>query len=507
VLFGLCQIPLGGRSVALAQGTPYTSSSPLRACCLGAASEQEIAIRDTLPSLLSVSRNAASIPRSLSQSWRRVLGQARATEGGWRRPQDAARINALALTAEGEQRAGAWFVSGGVTYGRASDVGVSWRNTSDAYLGNSFIWADSVGGTFQRDELALAGALVTPSWRGVNAGVQIDYGLGQGARQNDPKPLFRRRVAELSPAVAYTFGRQQIGAGVMLGWQGEDLEIGGGLSAEFPLVYRLRGLGTFDRTQLISAERAMIGGVSGAHAGWSRTGDRWVTAIGTTLRVERDSVRDGIATPVSGGATRRTRRDGEAALRRRSARGGLEVAAALRMEEARGVDPIFRAVNVIDEGTAMEARLRWWRGVDPVAARWGAGLVVSQSRLSRRDIAAETSWEAVMPSLAATATRRVPAPGGDLLLGVGGGLGWRGSTAYSAQRPTQLTPILALADFGVVSAPTRRALLSLAWERIVAGRVSSRVRVDGSLARTSGRLADDRESLARSMWSLSLELF
>ena len=63
---------------------------------------------------------------------------------------------------------------------------------------------------------------------------------------------------------------------------------------------------------------------------------------------------------------------------------GLEVAAALRMEEARGVDPIFRAVNGIDEGTAMEARLRWWRGVDPVAARWGAGLVVAVPALAPR---------------------------------------------------------------------------------------------------------------------------
>ncbi len=47
--------------------------------------------------------------------------------------------------------------------------------------------------------------------------------------------------------------RQQFGAGVMRCWQRQHFEMDGGLSDESPLVHRLRGLGTLDRTQLIFA--------------------------------------------------------------------------------------------------------------------------------------------------------------------------------------------------------------------------------------------------------------
>lgn len=396
---------------------------------------------------------------------------------------------------------------GGAGYRRASDADVAWRNTSDAYLGNSFIWADSVGGTFRRDELGLAGAIVSPAWHGLTAAVQLDYGIGQGARRNDPKPLFRRRVAELAPALSYAIGRHQVGVGAIIGWQREDLEIGGGASAEFPVLFRLRGLGTFDRTQLISAERAMIGGVAGAHAGWSHHGDRWLLAVGGTVRVERDSMRDGIATPVSGGSTRRVRGDGEAALRYRVDRGGFDVTAALRNEEARGVDPVFRAVNVIDDGTTAVTQVRWWRGRDPVDARWLATLVGQRTQLLRRDLAAETTWNVAMPSLTAALARRVPVTGGAVLLGLGGGAGWRERATYAALRPSRLTPILALADYAVVSAPHRHALATVAWERRSGGGASSRIRLDAVVARTHSALADARSALTRTNLSLTMELY
>lgn len=503
----LVLVVVSGSETARAQGTPYTRSSPLRPCCGVAGTESAPPLRDTVPSLLSVSRNAAAIPQVLGTAWHRLSAQARSTRGDWRRPQEAAQSEQIALVAEGLQRAGQWTVAGGAEYLRATDAGVAWRKTSDAYLGNTYIWADSVGGTFRRDELGLAGAIASPIWHGITAAVQLDYGIGQGARRNDPKPLFRRRVAELAPAVTYAIGRHVVGAGVMIGWQREDLEIGGGASAEFPVVFRLRGLGTFDRTQLISAERAMIGGVTGGHAGWSRTGDRWQMAVGGTVRIERDSVRDGIATPVSGGAMRRVRSDGQAALRYRTDRGGAEVSAALRTEEARGFDPVFRAVNVIEDGTTLQTRLRWWRGPDPVAARWAVTINHSRAQLLRRDLAAETEWNATTPSISGVVARRLPAPAGNMVIGLGAGAGWRAHAEYAVGRPTRLTSILAMGDFAVVAAPQRQALATIAWERRWVGGTSSRLRLDGVVARTVGVLADSRESLTRTHLSLSLELY
>lgn len=498
---------LWGSSAVSAQHTPATGTSPLRPCCSHDWSDVVQPVRDTVPSLLSASRNAAVLPQVFGTSWRRFALQAKSTGGGLRRPQEAGRSDQVSLSAEGSQRAGRWTVIGNAAYRRATDSDVAWRNTSDAYLGNVYIWADSVGGTFRRDELALSGAIASPSWHGLTAALHLDYGIGQGARRNDPKPLFRRRVAEVSPALAYTVGRHTIGIGVLVGWQREDLEIGGGASAEFPVVFRLRGMGTFDRTQLISAERAMIGGGTGAQIGWSRNGDRWTLALGGTVRVERDSVRDGIATPVSGGASRRVRGDGQVALRYRAADGGVDLSAALRNEEARGVDPVFRAVNVIDDGTTATTRVRWWRGRDPVAARWLATIVGHRAQTLRRDLAAETTWNAAMPSLTAALAHRVPVGSGAVLLGMGGGAGWRERAAYAALRPSRLTPILALADYAVVSAPQRHGLATVAWERWGRGGVASRIRLDGVVVRTAAALADARQSLTRTHLSLTMELY
>jgi hypothetical protein len=502
VLAAVCQ-----PSAVVAQHMPATATSPLRPCCSHDWAGTVQPLRDTAPSLLTVSRNAAVLAQRFGASWRRFAVQGATAGGEFRRPQEAARSDQITVTAEGVQRAVGWTMVGSASYRRASDEGVAWRNTSDAYLGNVFIWADSVGGTLRRDELGLSGAIVSPAWHGVTAALHLDYGIGQGARRNDPKPLFRRRIAEVSPALAYTVGRHTIGVGAVVGWQREDLEIGGGASAEFPVVFRLRGMGTFDRTQLISAERAMLGGVTGAQLGWSRTGDRWVIAIGGTVRVERDSIRDGIATPVSGGATRRVRGDGQVALRHRSDDGGTDVSAALRNEEARGVDPVFRAVNVIDDGTAAATRVRWWRGRDPAEARWLATIVGQRVQLLRRDLAAETTWNATMPIVTAALAHRVPMTGGAVLLGLGGGAGWRERADYAALRPSRLTPILALADYAVVSAPQRHGLATVAWERWAAGAVVSRIRLDGLLVRTAAALADARPALTRTNLSLTMELY
>ncbi len=427
--------------------------------------------------------------------------------GAWRRPQDAAHREAVSLVAEGAQAAGGWLTTGAAQYQRATDADVPWNNSSDAYLGSSYVWADSVGGTFRRDALALSGALVAPAWRRLTAAVQLDYGLGQGARRNDPRPLFRRRVAEVAPALAVVMGQQTFGLGAIVGWHREDQEIGGGTSTEFPVVFRLRGIGTFDRTQLISAERAVLGGVVGAHAAWARTGDRWQWSVGSTVRLERDSVRDGISAPVTNGATRRVRADGTTAVRRRSDRGGVEWRASVRTEDARGRDPVFGATNAIDEATRGESEVRWWRGGSPTDAGWSAKLGAERAVLSRRDVATETEWRATVSEIGASVGHRFGGQTRTILVAGGGAIGRPSATSYVARRPSRMSPVLALADYAVITANRAHAAMSLAWETRNAGAVVRRLRLEGTLNRTHGVLADGRRSLARAQWTLAYELF
>jgi hypothetical protein len=489
-----------------AQGTPYTATSPLRPCCASSNATMQ-AVRDTAPSILRASRNAAGVRTALGEQWRRVVVMADGTRGEWRRPQEAAAHEALSLVAEGAQRAGSWLTTGVAQYHRAVQSGVSWNNSSDAYLGSSYVWADSVGGTVRRDALALSGAVITPVWRHLTAALQVDYALGQGARRNDPRPLFRRRVAELSPALSLTMGRQTIGLGAMVGWHREDQEIGGGTSTEFPVVFRLRGIGTFDRTQLISAERAVLGGVVGAHAAWARAGERWQWSLGSTLRVERDSVRDGISTPVTNGATRRVRLEGTTAVRRRSDRGGIDWRTSLRSEDAQGRDPVFSAINAIDDATTLHSDVQWWRGDSPQDARWSVALTVEQATLSRRDVATETEWRATVPGISALAGHRFAGGARALAIAVGGGVQRPTTTSYEALRPSRMTPVLALADYAVVSAPRAHGSLALAWETRADGMVTRRLRLETTVHQTTGTLADARRSLGRTQWMVGYEVY
>ena len=489
-----------------AQGTPYTATSPLRICCTSPLARWG-AVRDTAPSILGATRNVAGLRTALGDEWRRVRVAAEGARGEWRRPQEAAQREALSLSAEGSQSAGKWLTTGSAQYQRATDANVAWNNSSDAYLGSSYVWADSVGGTFRRDALSLGGALVTPTWRRVTAGVQLDYALGQGARRNDPRPLFRRRVAELAPAIAIAIGKHTLGFGALVGWHREDQEIGGGTSTDFPVVFRLRGIGTFDRTQLISAERAVLGGVMGAHAGWARTGNRWQASLGSTIRIERDSVRDGISTPVTNGATRRVRVDGTAALRRRLDRGGMEWRAGLRTEAARGRDPVFLATNAIDEATTFATQLQWWRGDSPIDARWSAELGAEQAVLSRRDVAAETEWRATVPGIRASGGHRFGGREHTVLIAVAAGSDRASDASYASLRPTRMTPVLALADYAVVGAARTHGGLIVAWETRTDGTVVRRLRLEALASRTNGRLADERQALGRTRWTLAYELY
>lgn len=498
VTVALGSTPLGAQTTAGAQRTP------LRPCCgFDAGSSPS---RDTLARVARVVRNGAAMAAALPDDWSRVQVEIQHVAGALHRPQEAGALSTVALRAEGQRTARGWWSSGAAGYRRGRDHDVRWRNHAEPYTGMPYEWADSVGGTMRHDQLGLEGALATPRWRGWRAGLQLDYGIGQGARRNDPRPLFRRRVADLSPGLVYTRGGHELAAGALLGWHREDLEIGGGNSTEFPVLFRLRGIGTFDRTQLISGERAIIGQVRGGHAGYALHTVRWQAALGATLRIATDSVRDGIATPTNGGSARRVRQELAGQLRRHGAH-PLELTLSNASETARGRDAIFAAVNAIDEARQTRVELRWWAGVSPVIAPWLLTASVIDGVLSRADRATETAWRVPRQRFAVHATYRGSRPTGGVMIESGIAAQTIGAASYSALRPTRLTPILAAADYAVVAAARTEWTAALGWEQRTASALLWRIRAEVHAAGAAAGNVAGRPALGRESVRVILEYF
>lgn len=487
-----------------AQATPYAASSPLGICC-HSGSAVRVSL-DTAPGLLRTARLMAAHD-DMPAVWRRFVVRTHSVAGDWRRPQAAATNREGLVLAEGGQTAGKWRLWGQAAFAKQHESDVQWRNQSIASLTSAYVWADSVGGTFRSDRLVLAAAIISPSWRGFTVALPVDYGLGQGARRNDPRPLFRRRVAELSPSIRWQRGAHQLGLGAMIGWHREDLEIGGGTTTEVPVVFRLRGISTFDRTQLISAERALLGGVMGGHGGYAWRSARWQIATGATIRVEQDSVRDGIASPVSGGHSRRVRGDLRAAIRRQGGASGGELDLLAKQETLRGRDPVFIAVNATAEGRQLHASASWWRGTERVRAPWSASMDVALHTFVARDVAAETRWQATRIPLTLRGGRRWQRTDHGWVAELGVTHHAVTNTARVAARPTRLTPVLVDADYAVAAIPATGGQFMLAWDRLHGGQLASRLSLVGASQQSRGVLFDGRRGLAAHTFTLALEVF
>ena len=493
-----------GSTPTLAQETPYGATSPLDICCRPGSSL--LVAQDTTPGLMRVARLFAAHD-DLPSSWRRYGLRARSITGALRRPQDAATDQDVMLVADGAQSVGRWRLWGQATFGRQREDDVQWRNQSAPSLRSAYVWADSVGGTFRSDRLGLAAALVSPSWRGITVALPVDYGLGQGARREGPRPLYRRRVAELSPSLRWQSGAHQLGAGAIVGWHREDLEIGGGTTTEVPVVFRLRGIATFDRTQLISAERALLGGVVGVQGGYAWRSLKWFVATGSTLRLEQDSVRDGIAAPVNGGQTRRVRGDWRLAVRRQSAERGVELDVLAQQETSRGRDPVFAAVNATAQGQRVQVTTQWWQGGVRPLASWMLSVHGAWHTLERRDVAAETRWRVTRFPITMSGGHRWRQADQAWLLEVGVSNDAVSGVDREALRGTRLTPILTDADYAVAAAPALGGHLMLAWDRVRNGALTSRLSLSGAARRTRGMLFDGRRALAAQALTLMVEFY
>jgi hypothetical protein len=486
--------------------------SPARGCgrCPDAAGTLVLRT-DTAPGLLREGANAASYPLDAPVSARRTALTVAIVGGDFRRPQHPARSRLARLDTEGVARLGSWIAAGRFRYARVADDGVHWTNAADPYGATPYVWADSIGGDWRRDDAGLGLALASPAWRShIRAGMSVEYDIGLGARRNEPRPLYRSRAITLAPALAWHVGAShRIGLTARFGWRREDDEVGGqygnvSASNGYPVVFHLRGLGTFDRTQLIEAARTTTGYATDAGAHYAGDLGAWRMAVAGDVGHSRDGVRDGVAVPVFGGRSDATAYTTRFGARRPGARRSIDFRLEAGFERSRGTDPTFRAVNVVDENSHASLAASAWRGADRLETPLVAGGELSLVRLARRDVVTETRWSATLPELAAGVEGRRAVGGFRVITAMRVRYVAATERQYEALRASVLTDALVRRDFLAYAAPRRGLDLGLGLEWGRGGR--SRVLVEGASTRAAGSFDDGRSLGGRSTFRLTYEI-
>ncbi len=402
--------------------------------------------------------------------------------GDLRRVRDPRSSQALALAMGGSRVAGEgaggsdsagrpWVSMGSFRYTRSARRAVRWAAVADPYGGTPFVWSDSTGGDWSRDDVVLGGRVGTRHST-FSAGVGLDATYAQGARRNDPRPLFRLRDLRLTPGLAWTSGGPDrvgeawtLGVHLEAGSVREEGEIGY-FAGDDPFVHRFRGHGTFDRTQLVRAVRTREGRTLGLGLQGVRVREEMDLVLAATLRLHADSIRQGIARPEDGGHLRAL----EGTLR-----GVLEGdvrtlgwAAGIRRGE--GTDPVFRQVNVLDTDARLQLRFTSARPRSTEGHARGTArrhrLEAEVFHLHREDLAAETRWTVQGFEVSGGwEVLQVPSRTERLIprgIGVEVGASLPLSSTWRSDRPTAVTPLVVRPEYLLARLPRGRVGFSLA---------------------------------------------
>jgi hypothetical protein len=141
----------------------------------------------------------------------------------------------------------------------------------------------------------------------------------------------------------------------------------------------------------------------------------------------------------------------------------------------RGRDPIFAAVNATETGSVARAVVRGWSAPMLERARWHWAVQLLPRSLAREDAAAQTRWSVQALGVGGALVHRRPVAGGALLLLAHGTRHHRIDAQLEAGRPTRLTPLLATAEWAVVSAPLVELGGGVGWEGGSVGAPRTRV--------------------------------
>lgn len=417
--------------------------------------------------------NAATLIHWRTSGYGITQATATLTDGTFRRPQEPARQMRYGLSSEGLRLVNKWAFYGDFSYQKTVDKGIGFSHGYDPFNGNPYLWADTLAGNpdagrWLRDHIratvAVASPLLGGRWR---LGLTLPYHVGQGARLLEPKPFYRFREIGALPSVWYTvsarWGLGFVGGGRFVQ---EENEVGR-FSIDFPLLYSFRGYGSFSRTPVSSAERQLNGTT------WQGTlqtrfqrnpgplGASWFAQAGGARRQE--TIREGIATPVFGGAFAETQLHGLLAYTHLKTGGGSRVMAEGDYRQGVGTDPILRSVGA--SYTQLTARIqagRWKQKADRFSHDF---LSLTLHSFANNDQLTRTDFSGLSLTPAYDGLRRwAYSDKRAMWLGLRAGYSWFPSATFQSARPTFLTTSLTRPDFTVQTTSHARVGFTMGYE-------------------------------------------
>lgn len=217
--------------------------------------------------------------------------------GGLKRPQEPIEQGIYKFDTEGASRVGDWMMAGSFRYQRFNDKAIEWLAAENAYSGNPFLYADSVGGDWFRDQFLLSAALGSPEWlERLSLGASLDYGVGQGARRNGARPLYRTRRITFKTAFALRlFGAERFSLAPVWNWRKEENEFAFFTTQSDWRLYFLQGFGTFNQTTVSSAERNATGEFKGIEVGYQGGIGNWTWSASANWLTGTTTVIDGVS--------------------------------------------------------------------------------------------------------------------------------------------------------------------------------------------------------------------
>jgi hypothetical protein len=393
--------------------------------------------------------------------------------GALRRPQEPIEQGVYRFSAEGASRVGAWLAAGSFTYRRLNDKEIAWLAAESAYNGNRFLFADSVGGDWFRDEFLLSAALGSPEWfERLSLGAKLDYDVGQGTRRNGARPLYRARRIILKTAVALRFfGKERVSLSPVWNWRKEENEFAFFTTQSDWRLYFLQGFGTFNQTTVSSAERNATSDLNGLDVGYEGGIGDWTWSASANWLTGRTTVIDGVTVASFSGRVIHNFETYGIAVQRSSKQVSVEVRGAYSKRDERGADdfdasitssqtePDFLAVNTIDQEETATLNAEVWLGDLRASSPLRVFAKLQSRKCFRRDIMAETNWQTRLRTVQLGALSALSFMNATIFSGASLAYTSASDASYRADRPTALTPIIVRPDFLVMS--TERRFISL----------------------------------------------
>jgi hypothetical protein len=181
--------------------------------------------------------------------------------------------------------------------------------------------------------------------RALQAGITLQYEGGIGDRRNTPKPLYRFHHLSVNPALIYRHTLGVLALHIHYRQQSEDLEMGQYVF-DSPLLYRLRGYGTFSRTPFVSGTRLLNANTLGGSLEFNKA-DHNENEWSGFLSYDRTKgmVEEGIGITTRGGEWNTQIVSGEFNWKHNRIVRQWDVRTSSSLSRLSGIDPVFQAVN------------------------------------------------------------------------------------------------------------------------------------------------------------------